>query len=64
MSGFVDVIAFGAEGSPVLSVEVGLLNDDWWKKLDQGLMCAPGLENFSQPILFVVVTVNVIKDDS
>jgi hypothetical protein len=63
MSGLVDVIAFGSEGTPVLLVEVGLLSDDWWKKLDQGLMYAPGLEKFDQPILFVVLTVNVIKDD-
>jgi hypothetical protein len=64
MSGFVDVIALGSGGSPVLLVEVGLLNDDWWKKLDQGLMYAPGLKNFAaQPIMLVVLTVNVKKGD-
>lgn len=63
MSGQIDVLALGADDSPVLVVEVGLLNADWWKKLDQGLMYAPGVQNFTKPYLFVVLTVDVIKGD-
>jgi hypothetical protein len=62
--GVVDVVALGSGGSPALVVEVGLSNDDWWKKLDQGLMYAPGVKSFAaQPILLVVLTVNVKKGD-
>jgi hypothetical protein len=63
MSGLIDVLALGADDAPVLMVEAGLLNADWWKKLDQGLMYAPGVPNFTQPYLFVVLTVDVVTDD-
>jgi hypothetical protein len=63
MTGKVDILVQDREGSPVLMIEAGLLNDDWWKKLDQGLMYVPGLKNFTKPFLFVVLTMDVKRDD-
>jgi hypothetical protein len=44
-------------------IEAGLLNDDWWRKLDQVLMYVPGLKMFTKPFLFVVLTMDVNRDD-
>jgi hypothetical protein len=44
-------------------IEAGLLNDDWWRKLDQGLMFVPGLKMFTKPFLFAVLTMDVNRDD-
>lgn len=62
-TGTVDVLVQDREESPVLLVEVGLRNEDWWKKLDQGLMCVPALKEFHKPFLFVVLTMDVKRDD-
>jgi hypothetical protein len=63
MTGKVDVLVKDKEGSPVLMIEAGLLNDDWWKKVDQGLMYVPGLAHFTKPFMFVVLTIDANKDD-
>jgi hypothetical protein len=63
MTGKVDILVQDRDESPVLMIEAGLLNDDWWRKLDQGLMYVPGLKMFTKPFLFVVLTMDVNRDD-
>ena len=45
--------------APVLLIEVGLQNEDWWKKVDQGITYLQALTKvarFTEPMLFTVVT--------
>jgi hypothetical protein len=57
--------------APVLLIEVGLQNEDWWKKVDQGIMYLQALTKvdgnddekedkarFTKPMLFTVVTID------
>ena len=53
--------------APVLLIEVGLQNEDWWKKVDQGITYVQALTKvddekrdtarFTEPMLFTVVTI-------
>jgi hypothetical protein len=56
--------------APVLLIEVGLQNEDWWKKVDQGITYIQALTKvvdvddekedkarFTEPMLFTVVTI-------
>jgi hypothetical protein len=60
--------------APVLLIEVGLQNEDWWKKVDQGITYVQALTKvddgdddddekedkarFTEPMLFTVVTID------
>ena len=53
--------------APVLLIEVGLQNEDWWKKVDQGITYVQALTkvdgekrdraHFTEPMLFTVITI-------
>jgi hypothetical protein len=42
---------------PRLLVEIGLQNDAWWQKAHQGSMYIGGLDDFTEAMMFAVVTV-------
>jgi hypothetical protein len=50
-----------ANRHPLLAIEVGLSNSDWWQKMDQILKYLVGLrdndDKFTQPILLCVLTI-------
>jgi hypothetical protein len=46
----------GSGGAPVLLVEVGLENEEWWTKLNHGYQYLRCLENLQGPLLLAAVT--------
>jgi hypothetical protein len=53
----------GRPASARLLVEVGIHNEAWWKKFDQGMMYVTGMDHFVEPMLFAVVTLQANDAD-
>jgi hypothetical protein len=46
------------QGAPVLLVEVGLGNEEWWAKVDQGFEYLKCLNDVKDPLLLMAITVD------